>query len=59
MIGFIGTSVTGSLTRTQLQRYHYSTHFQFTAAYALGFSVSISRLLATNLNTETVTSNHY
>jgi hypothetical protein len=33
--------------------------FQFTAAHALGFSVSASRLLATDLNTEANTSNHY
>jgi hypothetical protein len=33
--------------------------FQFTVAHALGFSVSSSRLLATDLNTETSTSNHY
>jgi hypothetical protein len=34
-------------------------NFQFTAEYALRFSVSTSRLLATDLNTETITSNHY
>jgi hypothetical protein len=34
-------------------------NFQFTVAHALGFSVSTSRLLATDLNTETSTSNHY
>jgi hypothetical protein len=33
--------------------------FQFTVAHALGFSVFTSRLLATYLNTETSTSNHY
>jgi hypothetical protein len=33
--------------------------FQFTAVHAIGFSVSTSRLLATDLNTETVISNHY
>jgi hypothetical protein len=33
--------------------------FQFTVAHALGFSVSTSRLLATDLHTQTVTSNHY
>jgi hypothetical protein len=32
---------------------------QSTAAHALGFSVSTSRLLATGLNSETSTSNHY
>jgi hypothetical protein len=33
--------------------------FQFTAAHALGFSVFTSRLLATDFNMETSTSNHY
>jgi hypothetical protein len=32
---------------------------QFTVAHALGISVSTSLLLATDLNTETSTSNHY
>jgi hypothetical protein len=31
---------------------------QFTVAHALEFSVSTSRLLATDLNTQTITSNH-
>jgi hypothetical protein len=56
MIRFIGTSITCSLNQTQLYRYRYSTHFQFTVAHALGFSVSTSRLLAMDLNTETSTS---
>jgi hypothetical protein len=33
----------------QLQRYRYSTHFQFTVTHALGFSVFTSRNLATDL----------
>jgi hypothetical protein len=33
--------------------------FQFTAAHALRFSVSTSRILATDLNTGTITSNHF
>jgi hypothetical protein len=33
--------------------------FQFTVAQTLGFSVFTSRLLATDLNTETSTSTHY
>jgi hypothetical protein len=33
--------------------------FQSTVAHALGFSFSSNRLLATDLNTETSTSNHY
>jgi hypothetical protein len=57
MIGFISISVTISLN-------YYSANadwlsLQFTVAHALRFSVSTSRLLATVLNTETSTSNHY
>jgi hypothetical protein len=33
--------------------------FQFTVAHALQFSVFTSPILATDLNTETITSNHY
>jgi hypothetical protein len=33
-----------------IQRYRYSTHFQFTVAHALGFSVFTSRILATDLS---------
>jgi hypothetical protein len=33
--------------------------FQLTAAHALGFSVFTSRLLATDLNSETSASDHY
>jgi hypothetical protein len=33
--------------------------FHFTVAHALGFSLSTSRFLATDLNTDTITSNHY
>jgi hypothetical protein len=40
-------------------RYRYSAHFQFAVAQALAFSVFTSRLLATDLSTETNTSNHY
>jgi hypothetical protein len=32
---------------------------QFTVTHAVGFSVFTSRILATDLNTETSTSNHY
>jgi hypothetical protein len=60
MIGFISTSVTLSLLITlNYKRFRYPTHVQFTAAHALGFSVFTSRILATYLNTETSTSNHY
>jgi hypothetical protein len=59
MIGYIGTSFT-----ITLNYYSYSAdadlhNLQFTVAHALGFSVSTSRLLATDLNIETSTSNHY
>jgi hypothetical protein len=33
-----------------VQRYRYSTHFQFTVTHALGFSVFTSRILATDLS---------
>jgi hypothetical protein len=59
MIGFISTLVTSSLNHTQLKRYRNSTHFQFIVSHALGFSVFTSRLLATDLKTETSTSNHH
>jgi hypothetical protein len=60
MTGFITTSITVSLLvtlNTVLSLYLHN--LQFTVAHALGFSVSASRLLATGLNTETSTSNHY
>jgi hypothetical protein len=59
MTGFIGTSVTIYLNYNQYIAFGDLHTFQFTVAHALEFSVSTSRLLATDLNTETVTSNHY
>jgi hypothetical protein len=59
MIGFIDTSVTVSLNYNQYSAIADLNPFQFTVAHALGFSVSTSRLLATDLNTETITANHY
>jgi hypothetical protein len=59
MIGFIGISVASSLNHTQYSAIADLYTFQFTLAHALGFSVSISGLLATDINTETSTSNHY
>jgi hypothetical protein len=41
----------------QLQRYHYSKHFQFTVAHALEFSVFTNRFATTNLYSLKVTSN--
>jgi hypothetical protein len=59
MNGFIITSVTSSLIHTYYSAIAYLHNLQFTVAYALGFSVSTIHLLATDLNTETSTSNHY
>jgi hypothetical protein len=59
MIGFISTSVTISLSYTQYSAIADLHTFQSAVANALGFSVSTNRLLATDLNTETSTSNHY
>jgi hypothetical protein len=59
MIGFIGASFTVSLNYNQYRAVADLHNLQFTVAHALGFSVSTSRLLATNLNTETSISNHY
>jgi hypothetical protein len=60
MIGFISTSITLSLLITLKYSAIADLHnFHFTVAQALGFSVFTSRLLATDLNTETSASNHY
>jgi hypothetical protein len=56
MIGFISSWVTHSLLVTLIYRQYSAiadVHtFQFTVAHTLGFSVSTSHLLATDLNTE-------
>jgi hypothetical protein len=66
MIGFIVASlqlhlVTNSTTRTYKQHSAIADlhTFHFTAAHALGFSVSTSRRLVADLNTGNITSNHY
>jgi hypothetical protein len=59
MIRFMSTSVTISLHYNQYSAIADLPTFQFTVTHALGFSVSTSRLLATNLNIETSTSNHF
>jgi hypothetical protein len=59
MIGFISASVTRSLNHTYYSAIADLHNLQFTVAHALGLSVSTSCLLATDLNTETSTSNHY
>jgi hypothetical protein len=62
MIGFISISVTHSLSIILKYRQYSAIadlhNLAFTVAHALWFSVSTS-LLATDLNTETITSNHY
>jgi hypothetical protein len=59
MIGFIGTWFTVFLNYNQYNTIADLHKLQFTVAHALGFSVFTSRLLGTDLNTETSTSNHY
>jgi hypothetical protein len=59
MIGFISILVTISLNHVYYSAIADIHSFQFTVAHILVFSVSTSRLLATDLNTETITSNHY
>jgi hypothetical protein len=59
MIGFISTLVTISLNYSQYIAIADLHNLQFTVAHALRFSVSTSRLLATDINTETITSNNY
>jgi hypothetical protein len=53
MIGFISTSVTRSLNYTYYNTVADLHIFPFNVAYALGFSVFTSRLLAKYFNTET------
>jgi hypothetical protein len=58
MIGFISTLVTISLNHIYYRQYSAIADlhtFQFTDAYAPGFPVFTSRLLATDLRTETIT----
>jgi hypothetical protein len=55
----MSTSVTISLNYSQYSAIADLHNLQFTVAHELGFSVSTSRLLATDLNTETSTSDLY
>jgi hypothetical protein len=58
MIEFISTLVIASLSYSQYRQYGAIADlhtFQVTAAHALGFPVFTSHLLATDLNTETIT----
>jgi hypothetical protein len=50
MIGFISILVTSSFNHTYYSAITDLHNLQFTVVHALGFSVSISRLLATDLN---------
>jgi hypothetical protein len=59
MTGFISTSAAISLNYNQYSAITDLHNLQFTIAHALGFSVFTSRLLATDLNTETSVSDHY
>jgi hypothetical protein len=59
MIVFISTLVTSSPKYNQYSVIADLHTFQFTVAHALGLSVFTSRLLATGLIIETITSNHY
>jgi hypothetical protein len=59
MTGFISISVTISLNYNQQSAIADLHTFQFISSHALGFSISTSRLLATDLNTEINTSDHY
>jgi hypothetical protein len=58
MTGFISTSVTISFNYNKYSAITDLYNLQFTVAHALGFLVSTSRLLITDLNTETRTSDH-
>jgi hypothetical protein len=59
MTVLISTTVTSSLNHNYYSAITDLHTFHATGAHALGFSVCTSRLLATDLNTETVTSNYY
>jgi hypothetical protein len=60
MIGFIDHSLYNISLNYKPYNAIADLHtFQFTVAHPLGFSVTISRILATDLNTGTITSNWY
>jgi hypothetical protein len=58
MIGLLTPSFTNTLKYKQYSAIADLHNFHFIVAHALGFSVSTSRYLAMDLNTETSTSNH-
>jgi hypothetical protein len=57
-LNFLSFLCTVSLNYNQYSAFADLHTFQFTFAHALGFCVSTSRILATDLNTGTVTLNH-
>jgi hypothetical protein len=59
MIGFICASLQLHLSYNQYSAIADLHTLQFTVAHVVGFSVSTSRILATDFNTGTITSNHY
>jgi hypothetical protein len=59
MIGFNSTSVIRSLNNNSCSAITDLHNLQFTVTHALGLSVSSSRLLAVELNTETSASDQY
>jgi hypothetical protein len=59
MFGFISILVTSSLNDICYSAIADLHSLQFTVSQARGFSVFTCRLLETDLNTETSTSNHY
>jgi hypothetical protein len=59
MIRSISISVTICLNHTYYNTIADLQALQFTVAHTLGYSVSTSRILATDLNTVTSTSDHY
>jgi hypothetical protein len=59
MIGFISTLVTTSLNYSQYRNNADLHTVHFNVAHAQGFPVLTSRLLVTDLNTETSISKHY
>jgi hypothetical protein len=59
MIGFISTLYTSSLNHIKYSDIAELHNFQFTVAHVVGLAVFTSHLMATDLNTETSTSNHH
>jgi hypothetical protein len=56
---WVSRGLTPRRTETASRKVTLTLAFQLTVAHALGFLVSNSRILPTDLNTGTITSNHY